>query len=236
MTNTLTIFRRELTAYFNSYSAYILVVAFLLTTGYLFFSQVFLVGEATLRDMFGIAPLIFLFFAPPITMRLIAEEKRAGTMELLITLPVHDWEVVLGKYLAALALFSMAIGLTLAYALSLDTMGDLDWGATVGGYLGLVLLSGAYLAIGLMASSWTRNQMVAFIIAFGISFALYLSGKLLPLMPPSLAPVIEYVSLDIHFSNISRGVLDSRDIIYYLSLIGTCLFMTVQSLDSRRWK
>lgn len=236
MSNTLTIFKRELSSYFNSPVAYIVVTVFLLVSGYLFFSQVFLVGEATMRDLFGITPLIFIFFAPAVTMRLMAEEKRSGTMELLITLPVRDWEVVLGKFFAALALLSVAIFLTLAYPFTLSTMGELDWGAVVGGYLGLVLLGGAYVAIGLMASSWTRNQVVAFIISFGITFSLYLFGKLLPLMPASLAPVIEYISLDVHFTNISRGVIDSRDLIYYFSLIGTCLFLAVQSLDSRRWK
>ena len=236
MGNTLTIFKRELGAYFNSAVAYIVIAVFLLVSGYLFFSQVFIAGEATMRDLFGITPLIFIFFAPPITMRLLAEEKRSGTIELLITMPVKDWEVVLGKFLAALAMFTIAILLTLAYPITLDTMGDLDWGTVVGGYMGLILLWGTYVAIGLMASSWTRNQVVAFIIAFGIIFGLYIVGKLLPLMPPALAPIVQYISLDYHFTKIARGVVDSRDVIYYLSVMGACLFMAVQSLDSRRWK
>lgn len=234
--NTLTIFRRELGAYFNAPVAYIVITVFLLVSGYLFFSQVFLVGEATMRDFFGITPLIFIFFAPAVTMRLLAEEKRAGTLELLITMPVSDWEIVLGKFLAALALISMAILLTLAYPLTLSTMGDLDWGTVIGGYLGLILLGGAYLSIGLMASSWTKNQVVAFIISFAITFALFLFGKLLPILPASLAPIIEYISLDAHFMNISKGVIDTRDLIYYFSLMGSCLFLAVQSLDSRRWR
>ncbi len=236
MGNTLTILRRELGAYFNSPVAYIVVTVFLLVSGYLFFSQVFLVGEATVRDFFGITPLIFIFFAPAVTMRLLAEEKRSGTLELLITMPVTDWEVVLGKFLASLALLSVAILLTLTYPLTLSTMGELDWGTVIGGYLGLLLLGGAYLAIGLMASSWTQNQVIAFIVAFAITFALYLCGKLLPLMPAALAPLIEYISLDAHFANISKGVIDSRDLVYYLSLIGACLFLAAQSLDSRRWR
>jgi ABC-2 type transport system permease protein len=236
MTNTLTIFRRELGAYFNSAVAYIVVTVFLLVCGYLFFSQAFLVNEATMRDFFGITPLIFIFFAPAVTMRLLAEEKRTGTLELLITMPVGDWEVVLGKFLASLALLAVAILLTLAYPITLSFMGDMDWGTVAGGYLGLLLLGGAYLAIGLMASSWTRNQVVAFILAFAITFALYLAGKLLPLMPASLAPLVEYLSLDVHFANIARGVIDSRDIIYYLSLIGACLFLATRSLESRRWR
>jgi ABC-2 type transport system permease protein len=236
MGNTLTIFRREVGAYFNSPVAYIVVTVFLLTSGYLFFSQAFIVGEATLRDFFGVTPLIFIFFAPAVTMRLLAEEKRSGTLELLITMPVTDWQVVIGKFLAALALLAVAILLTLAYPLTLSRLGDLDWGAVAGGYLGLLLLGGAYLAIGLMASSWTKNQVIAFILSFAITFALYLSGKLLPLIPPSLAPVVEYLSLDAHFTNIAKGVIDTRDLVYYASLIGACLFLAKQSLESRRWR
>jgi ABC-2 type transport system permease protein len=236
MTNTLTILRRELGAYFNSPVAYIVVTVFLLVCGYLFFSQAFLVKEATMRDFFGIAPLIFIFFAPAVTMRLLAEEKRSGTFELLITLPVGDWEVVLGKFFASLVLLGVAILLTLTYPITLSFMGELDWGTVAGGYIGLLLLGGAYLAIGLMASSWTRNQVVAFILAFAISFGLYLCGKLLPLMPASLAPIVDYISLDSHFNNIAKGVIDSRDIIYYLSMIGGCLFLATRSLESRRWR
>jgi len=236
MTNTLTILRRELGAYFNSPVAYIVVTAYLLFSGYLFFSQAFLVKEATMRDFFGIAPLIFIFFAPAVTMRLLAEEKRAGTFELLITLPVGDWEVVLGKYFASLVLLGVAILLTLTYPITLSFMGEMDWGTVAGGDIGLLLLGGAYLALGRMASSWTRNQVVAFILAFAISFGLYLCGKLLPLMPASLAPIVDYISLDTHFNNIAKGVIDSRDIIYYLSMIGGCLFLATRSLESRRWR
>lgn len=236
MGNTLTIWKKELGSYFNSAVAYIVITVFLLVSGYLFFSQVFLLGEATMRDFFGISPLIFIFFAPALTMRLLAEEKRSGTLEVLITMPVRDWEVVVGKFLAALSVLVVAILLTLAYPITLSRMGDLDWGTVTGGYIGLILVGGAYVSIGMMASSWTRNQVIAFIVAFGITFSLYLFGKLLPLMPARLAPVISYISLDAHFSNISKGVIDTRDLIYYLSLIGACLFMAKQSLDSRRWR
>ena len=236
MGNTLTIFKKELGSYFNSPIAYIVITVFLLVSGYLFFSQIFLTGEASMRQFFGLTPMIFIFFAPAITMRLLSEEKRTGTIEVLITMPVSDWSVVFGKFLAALGLLLVAILLTLAYPLSLGTLGDLDWGTVFGGYLGLVLLGGSYLAIGIMTSSWTKNQVVAFIIAFAITFSLYLCGKLLPLMPASLAPLIEYISLDAHFMNISKGVVDTRDLVYYLSLILSCLFMATQSLASRKWR
>lgn len=236
MRNILTIGRRELGAYFNSPVAYIVIPAYLLVSGYLFFSQVFLVGEASLRDFFGTAPLLFIFFFPAVTMRLLAEEKRTKTIELLITMPVTDWQVIIGKFLGALGVLLMMLLLTVAYAATLSTMGKLDWGATIGGYLGLVLLGASYIAIGLMASSWTRHQVAASLITVGITFSLYLGGKLLPILPKALAPIVEYLSLDSHFSNIARGVLDTRDLIYYLSLIGVCLFMATQSLDSRRWR
>jgi len=238
MGNTLTIFRRELGSYFNSPVGYIVVTAFLVGVAYLWIEvgQVFVEGEATLRGYFYWAPFIFTLFVPAVTMRLLAEEKNSGTLEILITMPVRDWEVVVGKFLAALAVITVAILLTLAFPITLSQFGDLDWGAVVGGYLGLLLLAGAYVAIGLMASSWTSDQVVSFIIAWGITFSLWLFGKLLPLMPSALAPVVEYISLDTHFGNISKGVIDSRDIIYYLSLIVACLFLAVQSLDSRRWK
>lgn len=236
MGNTLTILRRELGAYFNSPVAYIVISAFLLFSGGLFFSQVFLVKEATLRDFFGFASFISIFFAPAITMRLLAEEKRSGTLELLITMPVSDWEVVLGKFFAALGMFTVAVLLTITYPVTLSFMGELDWGAVVGGYLGLILMGAAYLAIGVMASSWTRNQVIAAIVAFAVTFSLYLCGKLLPILPSSLAPVLEYISLDSHFANISKGVIDTRDLIYYASLAGACLFLATRSLDSRRWR
>jgi len=236
MGNTLTIFKRELGSYFNSPVAYIVIAVFLLVSGYLFFSQIFIGGEATMRDLFGITPLIFIFFAPPVTMRLLAEEKRSGTIELLITMPVKDWEVIIGKFLAALALFSVAIALTLVYPYTLSLFGELDWGTVAGGYLGLVLLWATYVSIGLMASSWTRNQVVAFIIAFGIIFGLYLLGKMLPLMPAAIAPIVEYVSPEYHFGKIARGVVDLRDVIYYVSIISACLILAVQCLDRGRWR
>lgn len=236
MHNALTIARKELGTFFNSPIAYIVITFLLLISGYLFFQQVFKIGEATLRDFFGLTPMILTFIVPAVTMRLLAEEKRSGTFHLLITMPVEDWEVVVGKFLAALVVMLLGVVLTLAYPITLSQFGDLDWGAVTGGYLGLVLLNAAYIAIGVMASSWTSDQVVAFIIAFFITFALYLFGKLIPLMPSSIAPIVEYLSLDAHFTNISKGVIDSRDLVYYLSLTVGCLLLATQSLGSRRWR
>jgi gliding motility-associated transport system permease protein len=232
----LTIARREMRAYFNSPVAYIVVTVFLVLAGYLFFTQALLGGQAEMRPLFDISPLLFVFFAPAITMRLLAEERRVGTFQLLITLPLRDRDVVIGKFLGALGLLATAIALTLFYPLTLSRLGDLDGGAVIGGYLGLLLMGAAYLGIGLMASAWTRNQIVAFIVAFAICFALFLMGRLGQLVPPALAPVIEYLSLTTHFENIARGVIDTRDVLYYASLIGACLFVAVQSLASRQWR
>jgi ABC-2 type transport system permease protein len=234
--HALTIARKELRAYFNSPIAYIVVTVFLVLAGYLFFTRALLSGQAEMRPFFDLAPLLFIFFAPAITMRLLAEERRVGTFQLLITLPLRDRDVVLGKFLGALGLLATAIALTLVYPLTLSWLGDLDRGAVIGGYLGLLLMGGGYLAIGLMASAWTRNQIVAFIVAFAICFALFLMGHMSQLVPPALAPLLEYLSLTSHFENIARGVVDTRDLLYYASLIGGCLLVTAQSLASRQWR
>ena len=173
MQETWTLTKRELDAYFGSPAAYVVLIVFLLFTGWFFSSTMFVENVASLRRMFDIAPLIFVFVIPAITMSLFAEERRAGTLELLLTMPVKDWQIIAGKLLAATLLIATAIGLTFIYPLSLSLMGDLDLGSVVGGYLGLLLYGMSCAAIGLYASSLTRNQIVAFIIGFAIIFGLY---------------------------------------------------------------
>lgn len=236
MSPALVISRREIRTYFNSPVAYIVVTVFTIITGYLFFTQLFLEKQAEMRGFFGVMPLLFMFMIPAITMRLLADEKGSGTLEMLITMPVRDWEVVVGKFLAAMVLLATALGLTLAFAATVRYLGPLDRGPAIGGYIGLLLMGGAYVAIGLMCSSFTRNSIVAFIVAFAISFALYLFGRLTQFVPPALQPVLAFLSIDSHFENIGRGVIDSRDVIYYLSIIGTCLLVATTSLESRRWR
>jgi ABC-2 type transport system permease protein len=236
MNPALVISKREIRAYFNSPVAYIVVTVFTILTGNLFFTQLFLEKQADMRPFFGVMPLLFMFVIPAITMRLVAEEKGSGTLELLITMPIRDWEVIVGKFLAALFLLCTALFLTLAFAITVKSLGPLDRGPAIGGYLGLVLMGGAYVAIGVMASSLTRNQIIAFIVAFAISFALFLFGKLTQFVPESLQPIISFLSIDGHFENISRGVIDSRDVIYYLSVIAVCLLVATTSLESRKWK
>ena len=186
MSPALVISRREIRTYFNSPVAYIVVTVFTILTGYLFFTQLFVEKQAELRGFFGIMPLLFMFLAPAITMRLLADEKSSGTIELLITLPVRDWQVVVGKFLAAMALLCTALALTLVFAITVRSLGPLDRGPAIGGYIGLVLMGGAYVSIGVMTSSFSRNSIVSFIVAFAISFALYLIGRLTQFVPPSL--------------------------------------------------
>ncbi|HEX3697281.1 MAG TPA: ABC transporter permease subunit [Polyangia bacterium] len=236
MSPALVISKREIRTYFNSPVAYIVVTVFTIITGYLFFTQLFIEKQAEMRGLFGVMPLLFMFLVPAITMRLLAEEKGSGTLELLITLPVRDWEIVVGKFLAAVALVCTALALTLVFALTVKSMGPLDKGPTIGGYVGLVLMGGAYAAIGLMASSYTRNQIVAFIVSFAICFALYLLGRISQFVPELLQPLFVFLSIDTHFENISRGVIDSRDVIYYVSVMVVCLLLATVSLESRKWK
>jgi ABC-2 type transport system permease protein len=236
MSPALTISRREIRTYFNSPVAYIVVTVFTIITGYLFFTQLFLEQQAEMRGFFGSMPLLFMFLAPAITMRLLADEKSSGTLEMLITMPVRDWEVVVGKFLAAMALVCAALALTLVFAITVRALGPLDRGPAIGGYVGLLLMGGAYIAIGVMCSAFTRNSIVAFIVSFAICFALFLFGHVVQFVPQSLQPLVAFLSISNHFENISRGVIDTRDVIYYLSVMAVSLLMATLALESRRWR
>jgi len=236
MSPALVISKREIRTYFNSPVAYIVVTVFTIVFGFFFFNTLFVEKQADMRSFFSLAPLMFCFFAPAITMRLLSEEKGSGTIELLITMPVRDWEVVVGKWLAAMTLLLTTLALTLVFALTVSRLGPLDRGPAIAGYIGLLLMGGSYLAIGVMASSFTRNQVVALIVSFGICFALFLFGKVLPFVPEKLQPLVSFLSTDTHFENVSRGVIDSRDVIYYASVIIVSLLVATTSLESRKWK
>ena len=233
--NINTIFRREVRSYFNSAIAYVVIVVFLAIIGWFHTSNLFMANLATLRLMFELVPLVFLFVVPAITMRLLSEEKKTGTMELLTTKPIHDFEIVLGKFLAAWALVGVALLLTLVYYLTIALLGKIDNGPVIGGYFGLMLTAGVYVAVGLFASSLTENQVVAFIIGFVMVFILFMLDKILIYIPESLASVVEFLGIDYHFSNVARGVIDTRDVIYFLSMLGFMLYLTVVSLGRRRW-
>jgi ABC-2 type transport system permease protein len=185
--------------------------------------------------MFRWLSLILVFAAPAISMGLLAEEKRTGTIELLITMPVKDSEVILGKYIGVMGLYLVMLLLTIPYPLSVDSLGQLDWGTVLSGYIGLFLWGGAMLAIGLMASSFTDNQLVAFFIGLSINFSLWLIGPMLQLLPAEFASIFQWLSFDFHFERMQRGVIAVRDVIYFLSITTVSLAVAFRSLESRRW-
>ena len=229
------IFRKELKSYFNSAVAYVVIVVFLAIIGWFFTSNMFLMNVASLRMMFEIVPAVFLFVIPAVTMRLLSEEKKSGTIELLTTKPISDTEIILGKFFAAWALVAIALLPTILYYFTLGAIGDLDKGPVIGGYLGLLLMAGVYISVGLLASSLTENQVVAFILGFVMVFALYMLDKILLYVPTGLTSIIEYLGVDYHFSNIARGVIDTRDIVYFVSVLVSGLSLSVFSLQRRNW-
>lgn len=233
--NTGIIFRKELKSYFNSPVAYVVIVVFLAIIGYFHTSNLFLMNIASMRLTFEFAPLVFLFIIPAITMRLISEEQKSGTIELLSTKPLLDAEVVLGKFLAAWALIGITLLPTLVYYITIASLGDIDNGPVIGGYVGLLLMSGVFVSVGLLASSLTENQIVAFIVGFLICFALFMLDKVLIYVPGFMTSIVEYLGTDAHYQNIARGVIDSRDLIYFASLMGFSLFLSVLSLERRKW-
>ena len=190
-----------------------------------------------MRSLFNIIPLVYLFFIPAITMSLIAREKNLGTMEVMSTLPLRDLDFVMGKFLAALSLVLAGLLISLVHFFTLTQVGtNIDYGAVFTGYLGIALAGAVYSAVGTFASSLTDNQVVAFIIGIFIVLIFFLMDKMLMFVPATLTGIIQYLSVDYHLSNISRGVIDSRNLIYFASVVGLFLFMTVRMLEIRRWK
>ncbi len=238
MRNIFTIFQKEFKSYFNSPIAYIFIITFILFSSWLFFRTFFLVDQAHLRPLFSIFPWLFLILAPSITMRAWAEEKKMGTIEVLMTLPLRDYEVVLGKFLASFFFMITTVVLTFPLAITVYSLGNPDTGSIIGGYMGAILMGGAYLSIGLFCSSLTKNQIVAFIISTVTCFILLIIGEDIVLMsaPDTFAPIFSYLGLGTHFESISRGVIDSRDLVYYFSTIGFFLFLNTLALESRKWK
>jgi len=230
MSQIINIFRKEFRSYFVSPIAYIVISIFLLVTGWFFFTTFLLYNQADLRNFFTLLPIIFSFVVPAITMRLFSEELNMGSYEILLTLPVTYRDVILGKFLASVAFISAMLVPTLAYPITVSFLGQIDWGPVAGGYIGAVMLGAAFSAVGLFASSMTRNQIIAFIIGLAICFAMTLVDKMLFFLPQSLLGIFEYLGADFHFQNISKGIIDSRDILYFLSvsvvgLYGTHLVM-----------
>jgi len=236
MRNLKAIYMKEMKSYFNSPMAYIFLVIFAVINGYFFTRTFFLFNQSDMRSLFNIIPLVYIFFIPAVTMSLIAKEKNLGTMEVMSTLPLKDIDFVLGKFLSALSLIVIGLLITLIHFFTLTQVGtNIDYGAVFTGYLGLALAGAVYSSVGTFASSLTDNQVVAFIVGIFIVIIFFLMDKMLMFVPVSLTGLIQYLSVDYHLSNISRGVIDSRNLIYFSSVVGFFLFMTVRVLEIRRW-
>lgn len=234
----LVLFKKELLSYFNSPIAYIFIAVFLIVGNWLFFNTFFLVNQAGMRGYFGLLPWLFMFIAPAITMRSWAEEKKAGTIEFLLTLPLTDWQVVLAKFFSALAFMGMTLLLTLSLPITIARLGNMDIGPVIGGYIGSLFLAGAYLSLGLFVSSMTKNQIIAFVLGLVACFIFFIIGADFVLMgaPDALMPAMKFLGLGSHFDSIGRGVLDTKDIVYYLSFIFMFLWLNARVIEARSWK
>ena len=229
-----TIARREAGSFFQSPMAYIVIGLFLFIAGVLFFPTFFIFNRAEMRGFFQLLPVLFAFFLPAITMRMLAEEVKSGTIETLITLPASPVEIIAGKYIAAfLVLVSMLLP-SLIYLVLIAPTGEIDPGPVVGGYLGALLLGAAYAAVGLFASSRTDNQIVAFVSALALCLVLTFVDRFMVFLPPGMLKGVEFLSAGYHFDTIARGILDTRSLIYFLSL--SLLFLTgaVRGVEARR--
>ncbi len=227
---------RELLSQFCSPIAYVALSVFLLLSGYFFSVILNVTQEASLRYAFGNFSITLLFLAPLLTMRLISEEKKSGTLEILMTAPLAEWDVVLAKFLASWFLYLFIVAPTVLYLGFLMVYGKPDLGPVATGYLGLVLMGAAFVAIGLFASSLTANQIIASAISFLILLGFWVLGFATEDAASSVGKVLAYLSLFEHFDTFRRGILDTKDIVYYLSTTLLFLYLTVRVLESRRWK
>ena len=230
--------KRELKSFFNSLMAYIMLIAFLGFSGFftwLFGSDVFLVGQASLQSFFGIAYWTLFFFIPALTMGLIAEETKSGTIEQLLTKPVNNWQVLSGKFLSTLLLIMIALALTIPYYITVSSLGPIDHGAVWTGYLGLILMSATYISIGVFASSISNNQIIGFLLALFIGLFFHIIfGILSSSSAGIIGKILDYLSMQTHFESISRGVVDTKDLIYFLSIIAISLFAAETVLTKRK--
>jgi ABC-2 type transport system permease protein len=241
----LTIYKKELYSYLSSFVAYITIGLFLVVLGLFLWvfpdTSILEYGYATLDNLFNTVPYLFMFLIPAITMRSLAEEKKEGTFELLATRPLTDWDIVLGKYLAALTIVLFALIPTLIYYISVYqlgvTVGNIDTGAVIGSYIGLFLLGGAFAAIGIFSSSLTNNQIIAFAIAVFLCFFAFSGFESVSqvLSLQKFDNILINLGINEHYQSISRGVLDSRDLIYFLSFITLFLLITKTILGGRKW-
>ncbi len=238
------IFKKELRSYFTSLIAYVVLTVFLVLAGYYFYTDLALfvlwggasVQEGLWQYLFHDIRLILLFTIPLLTMRLFSEEKKLGTIELLFTYPFRDIEILLGKYLACLTVFAIMLGFTVLYPILLAIVYQVELGPLVASYLGMFLLGSAFISCGIMVSSLTENQIVAALITTGIILTFWFIDWNEAAVSPSVAVVLHHLSFFEHFYNFVRGVIDTKDIIYFMLFIFFFLFLTLRSLESRRWR
>ena len=253
MRNILAIAGKELRSYFASPIAYIIIGLFALLFGWFFYVylHVFVeqsqrmsmmgggnvnVNEQMIRGVLQNASVIILFIMPMITMRTYSEEKRSGTIELLLTSPVTDAEIILGKFLGALGLYVVMLAVTLVYMAILFIYGNPEWKPLLAAYLGLLLMGGAFIALGLMISSTTNNQIVAGVITFVVFLLLWIVGWFGDSAGPWMGPLTSWLSITEHFDDFSKGIIDTKHVLYYVSLITFGLFLTAKSVDTERWR
>ncbi len=235
MSATWIIARREIGGYFMSPVAYVIMAGFVALSGFLFFNGFFVERVARMDGFFNNLPLVFLFFAPAMTMRTIAEERGTGTLELLLTLPVRDRDVILGKYIAILVVLFVALLATLPFAITVSQLGELALGPVVGGYIGAFLLGALYLSAGMFASSLTNAQVVAFIAGLLVCFGIF---ALTWFIEPGTASgrVLQYASPSFHFRNLARGYVELRTLVYFASGIALFVVLSIQALEARKWR
>jgi ABC-2 type transport system permease protein len=218
------IFKKEFKAYFVSPIAYIVISVFLLVTGWFFFTTFFLYNQADMRNFFTLLPIVFAFIVPAVTMRLFSEELNTGSYEILLTMPVTFINVVIGKFMAAVAFIGAMLVPTISYPIFISFVGKLDWGPVMAGYIGAIMLGAAFSAVGIFSSSITRNQIIAFITGTAICFSLTLVERMMFFVPAGAVTALEYLGANVHFQNVSKGIIDSRDILYFISISFIALY------------
>jgi ABC-2 type transport system permease protein len=253
MRNILAIAGKELRGYFASPIAYIVIGAFALLFGYFFYAAVAFfnrqsmqmsmgmggsmnINEMLVTPVFVNATVMMLFLLPAITMRTYSEEKRSGTIELLLTSPVTDTEIILGKFLGAMGLYASMLAVTLIHVGLLFWFGNPEWKPIASAYVGLLLMGGCFIAVGLLISSLTKNQIVAGVVTFAVFLMLWVINWIGVFVGPTAQAILSHLSITDHFDDFSRGVIDTKHVVYYISFISLGLFLTAKSVDTERWR
>ena len=254
MNNVLAIAHKEIKAYFASPIAYIVIGFFVLLFGYFYYALLMIfnqqsmqmmgmeggparnVNEQMIRPLFLNASVVLLFVLPMITMRTYSEEKRSGTIELLLTSPLTDFQIIMGKFLGAMALYAAMLAVTMVHIGVLFAFGRPEWIPIATGYLGLLLMGGCFISVGLLISSFTRNQIVAGMITFGVFLLLWVINWVGSFTGPTTQAVLDYLSITTHLDDFTRGIVDTKHLVYYVSFIAFGLFLTARSVDTERWR